>query len=110
MKDPAQLATSAYTIPMKKWLKRWSQWVILALAAAFVAAYAGDWAIFALRGSPRGTVTLNQYVTIPLKGNKKEFDYLGSIAVPCSLSLFPQAGESPCWLLRRNPNPGMGAP
>jgi hypothetical protein len=46
-------------------------------------------------------------VTIPLKDNKQEFDYLGSIDVPCSISLFSQQGQSPCWQLRRNPNQGM---
>jgi hypothetical protein len=46
-------------------------------------------------------------MTIPLKGNKQEFDYLGSMDVPCSVSLFPQAGQVPCWQLRRNYNQGM---
>jgi hypothetical protein len=43
-------------------------------------------------------------LTVPLKGNKIEFDYQGSSDVPCSVSLFPQGGQSPCWQLRRNPN------
>lgn len=92
---------------MMRWLMRWLQRVLLVLVAAFVATYAGDWALFKLRGSPRSRVTVNRYVTIPLKGNKREFDYLGSIDVPCSISLFPQEGQSPCWQLRRNPNQGM---
>jgi hypothetical protein len=49
---------------------------------------------------------VNRYLTIPLKGNKQEFDYLGSVDVPCSVSLFPQAGQNPCWQLRRHPNQG----
>ena len=76
----------------------------MVLVAGFVATYAGDWAIFKLRGSPKSTVTVNGYLTVPLKGNKLEYDYLGSSDMPCSLSLFPQAGLSPCWQLRRNPN------
>ncbi len=87
-------------------MKRWSIRVIVGLAVAFVAVYAGDWAVFKLRGSPLSKVTVNRYVTIPLKGNKQEFDYLGSIDVPCSRSLFSQAGEPPCWQLRRNTNQG----
>ena len=87
---------------MKRWLLR----AAIFLVAGFVAAYGGDWAVFRLRGSPRSRVTVNRYVTIPLKGNKQEFDYLGSIDVPCSVSLFPQAGQNPCWQLRRNPNQG----
>jgi hypothetical protein len=74
------------------------------LVAGLVIAYVGDWAIFRLRGWPRSTVTINHFLTVPLKGNKEEYDYLGSEDVPCSVSLFPQAGLSSCWLLRRNPN------
>jgi hypothetical protein len=92
---------------MMRWLVHWLLRLIVVLAAAFVAAYGGDWAVFKLRGSPTSKVTVNRYVTIPLKGNKQEFDYLGSIDVPCSVSLFPQAGQSACWQLRRNPNQGM---
>ena len=92
---------------MMRWLVRWLQRVLVVLVAAFVATYAGDWALFKLRGSPRSKVTINRYVTIPLKGNKQEFDYLGSIDVPCSISLFSRQGQGPCWQLRRNPNQGM---
>jgi hypothetical protein len=91
-------------------MKTWRRWILRAmvvLAASFVVVYAGDWTIFKLRGSPRGKVTVNRYITIPLKGNKKEFDYLGSGDVPCTVSLFSQAGQSPCWQLRRNSNQGM---
>jgi hypothetical protein len=88
---------------MKWWLRR----VAVVLVAVFVATYGGDWALFKLRGSPRSKVTVNRYLAIPLKGNKQEFDYLGSADVPCSVSLFPQAGQTPCWQLRRNTNQGM---
>ena len=92
---------------MMRLLMRWLLRVVVVLAAAFVAVYAGDLAIYKLRGSPISKVTVNRYVTIPLKGNKQEFDYLGSIDVPCSVSLFSQAGQDPCWQLRRNSNQGM---
>ena len=88
-------------------IKRWLMRILVVLVVAFVAVYAGDWALFKLRGSPRSKVTVNRYVTIPLKGSKQEFDYQGSIDLPCSVSLFPQAGQSPCWQLRRNTNQGM---
>ena len=88
---------------MKRWLLR----LTVTLVAGFVAVYGGDWAVFKLRGSPASKVTVNRFLTIPLKGGKQEFDYLGSSDVPCSVSLFPQAGQSPCWKLRRNPNQGM---
>jgi hypothetical protein len=92
---------------MMRWLVRWLQRVIVVLVAVFLLTYAGDWTVYKLRGSPQGKVTVNRYVTIPLKGNKQEFDYQGSIDVPCSVSLFPQAGQASCWQLRRNPNQGM---
>ncbi|MGA3160391.1 MAG: hypothetical protein ABSC77_04175 [Terracidiphilus sp.] len=92
---------------MMRWLMGWLWRVLVVLAVAFVVLYAGDWAVYKLRGSPRSRVTVNRYVTIPLKGNKQEFDYLGTIDVPCSASLFSQAGQPPCWQLRRNTNQGM---
>ena len=85
-------------------IKRWLFRIAVLFVAGFVAAYVGDWAIFKLRGSPTSTVTVNRYLTVPLKGNKLEYDYLGSSDVPCSVSLFSQAGKSPCWQLRRNTN------
>jgi hypothetical protein len=92
---------------MMRYLLGWLQRVLVVLAAAFVVIYGGDWAVYKLRGSPRSTVTVNRYVTIPLKGNKQEFYYLGSIDVPCSVSLFSQAGQTACWQLRRNPDQGI---
>jgi hypothetical protein len=91
----------------KRNLLRWLQRVIVALAAVFVIAYGGDWAVYKLRGSPQAKVTVNRYMTIPLKGNKQEYDYLGTLDVPCSVSLFPQSGQAPCWQLRRNSNQGF---
>ncbi len=85
-------------------LRRWIVRFAVGLMAAFVIAFGGDWAIFKLRGSPMSKVTVNQFQTVPLKGTKVEYDYLGSADLPCSESLFPQAGQSPCWQLRRNPN------
>jgi len=83
-------------------MMRWTKRVVLILLVGFVAVYGGDWAVFKLRGSPLSKVTVTRYLTVPLKGNKQEFDYLGTLDVPCSVSLFPQAGQSPCWQLRRN--------
>jgi hypothetical protein len=88
-------------------MKRWAERIVVVLVAGFIVVYLGDWAVFKLRGSPHGTVTVNRYVTIPEKGNKQEFDYQGTLDVPCSVSLFSQAGQSPCWQLRRNQNQGM---
>lgn len=83
---------------------RWLLRALLVLAASFVVAFIGDWSLYHLRGSPASTVNINRYMGIPLKGQKEEFDFLGTVAMPCSRSLFPQSGLDPCWYMRRNPN------
>ena len=83
---------------------RWVRRIVVALVAAFVALYGGDWAVYKLRGSPQGSVMVSRTLVVPLKGNKSEYDYLGTSNVPCSVSIFSQSGESPCWQLRRNQN------
>ena len=82
-------------------ITRWLRRAVFILVVGFVALYGGDWAAFKLRGSPLSKVSVDRYVTVPLKGNKQEFDPLGTAEVPCSVSLFPQAGLSPCWQVRR---------
>jgi hypothetical protein len=86
-----------------KWLLR----IFGAAIAIMALVYAGDIAVYHLRGAPQSTVTVNRYVSIPLKGRKTEYDYLGTLDEACSVSLFSQSGESPCWQLRRNPNQGI---
>ena len=88
-------------------LRKIGQWlfrVALALAVGFVATYAVDSIAFKLEGSPQSTVTVNRTLVVPLKNNKEEYDYVGTFDEPCSISLFPQNGLSPCWQLRRNTN------
>lgn len=81
---------------------KWVWRIILVLIAAFVLLYVGDWALYKLRGSPQGSVTVNRTISVPLKGNRTEVDYLGASNEACSVSLFPQGGESTCWQLRRH--------
>jgi hypothetical protein len=83
-------------------MKRWLQRAVVVIVAALVAVYVGDWATYKLRGSPHSTVIVQRYLTVPLKGNKQEFDYLGSTEVPCTVSLFSQGDQATCWQLRRN--------
>jgi hypothetical protein len=85
---------------MVKWVRR----IVVALVTSFVALYGGDWAVYKMRGSPQGSVMVSRTLVVPLKGNKSEYDYLGSSDVLCSVSIFSQSGESPCWQLRRNKN------
>lgn len=89
---------------MLQLIGRWLLRGILALIALVALTYAVDWIAFRLEGSPQSVVTVNRTLVIPLKNNKMEYDYVGTFDEPCSVSLFPQIGLSPCWQLRRNPN------
>jgi hypothetical protein len=89
---------------MLKAIGRWLFRFAVALAVALAATYAADWIAFRLQGSPQSTVTVSRTLVVPLKNNKEEYDYVGTFDEPCSISLFPQGGMSPCWKLRRNTN------
>lgn len=76
------------------------------LLITFAILYALDWTIFEIRrvaGTGMGTVTVEQYLSTSLKGNKAEYDYLGTANQNCSRSLLPQyalsAWNTPCWWL-----------
>jgi hypothetical protein len=85
-------------------MKRWIFRSVFPLLAAFVLLYFGDWLVFRFRGAPTSTVSVDRYLTVPLKGGRQEFDDQGTLLVPCSRTLFPQSGLAPCWQLRRHPN------
>jgi hypothetical protein len=87
-----------------RWLGRWLMRALLAVAIVSLAAYAIDFAVYKLRGSPQSSVSVSRFMSIPLKGQKTEDDYLGTADVACAVALFPHGGQDPCWHLRRNPN------
>ncbi|MGB6974324.1 MAG: hypothetical protein WBD67_06545 [Terracidiphilus sp.] len=83
-------------------IRRWLRRILIAAATLFIALYFGDWAVYRMRGSPTQGVNVNQFVNIPLKGSKTEYDYLGDSNLRCAVSLFPQDGLNPCWQVRRS--------
>jgi hypothetical protein len=86
-------------------MKRILGLVVLALVAAFVLLYLGDWALWRIRlarGSGMGTVSVSRLQVASLKGNKEEYYYDGATDADCSRSLFPQAGSGACWWLERH--------
>jgi hypothetical protein len=89
---------------MFRWLGRWLVRVFLMVAAATVVTYAADTLIYISRGSPIGSTTVQKFMGIPLKGQKEEYDYLGTAQAPCALALFPHGGHDACWWLRRYPD------
>lgn len=95
-----------------RWLGRWLMRVLLTVASVSIVAYAVDFAVYKVRGSPYSTVAVSQFMSIPLKGQKTEDDFLGTSDVSCAVALFPHGGQDPCWHLRRNSNQweNVGAP
>lgn len=87
---------------MNRKIWNWARTIAIALFAAFIVLYFGDLVVYKLRGSPQDSVHVSQTLVVPLKGNKQEYDYLGTTDVPCSVSIFSHGGEDACWLLRRN--------
>jgi hypothetical protein len=80
-------------------------WIaIRLLVAAVIVVYLVDWAVLRIRlmrGTAYGTVQVDEYLSTALKGNKAEYDYLGSEPVSCAHSIFPH-GAAPCWWVKRH--------
>ena len=75
-----------------------SLWIALRLLiAALIVVYLVDWAVLRIRmtrGTAYGTVQVDQYLSTPLKGNKDEYDYLGTTSVSCARSIFPHGAAA----------------
>jgi hypothetical protein len=88
-----------------RWILQILGRVALAGMVAAIVVYAGDWAVFAVRshsGNGYDTVVVQQFLSTSLKGNKQEYDYLGTAQVSCAKALFPHGGANPCWWQRRH--------
>lgn len=86
------------------------RWVVRSCVAIFFAAlmlYPADWVVWRLRvacGGGMDAVPVTHMTAAELKGNKEEYYPDGAETEACSLSLFPQSGNSACWWLRRHPD------
>ena len=90
---------------MMCWLGRGVLRVLVAIAAISLLAYAVDWTVYKLRGSPQSVVAVSQFLQVPLKGGERRNTTIWARPnVPCVVALFPHGGKDPCWNLRRNPN------
>jgi hypothetical protein len=80
---------------------KWGR-ILQVLLATLVVLYAGDWIALRVRTGGQGSssVQVEQFLRTPLKGQKEEFDYMGTVAQPCVPALFPHGSEAPCWWLR----------
>ncbi len=78
---------------------------LIYFAASLAVPYAGDWGVLRLRmahGTAFSTVQVDQFLASPLKNNKEEYDYMGTVAQPCVRSIFPHDSDLPCWWLKRH--------
>ncbi len=85
-------------------MKRILWLIIRILIAIIVVIYLADWGLLRIKmshGTGYGTVQVDQYLTTPLKGNKDEYDFMGTVPEPCSHSIFPH-GAPPCWWLQKH--------
>jgi hypothetical protein len=84
------------------------KWLLFRIVQGFVTVlvvlYVGDWIALRVRAQSQvsSSVQVEQFLRTPLKGQKEEFDYMGTVAQPCVRSLFPHSSEAPCWWLERH--------
>jgi hypothetical protein len=75
------------------------------LLVAAVLLWICDWVVYRLRAA-RGTafdsVQVEEYLSTALKGNKQEYDYMGTAEMSCARAIFPHGGAPACWWLRRH--------
>lgn len=74
------------------------------LLVSIVVLYLADWAVLRVRmarDNGYGTVQVEEYLSTPLKGDKTEYDYIGTQPESCARSIFPH-GAAPCWWLVRH--------
>ena len=84
-----------------KMKRLWAR-ILQVLLAVVVVLYLGDWIGLRVRAQSSSTVQVQQFLRTPLKGQKEEFDYMGTLDQPCVRSIFPHNSESPCWWLQRH--------
>jgi hypothetical protein len=74
------------------------------LLATLALLYLGDWLLLALRPAAQtsSSVQVDQFLKTPLKGQKEEYDYMGTVSQSCVASLFPHRAQTPCWWLERH--------
>ena len=86
------------------WAERVSQVAVVAIVLLGLL-YAGDWMVLRYRisrGTAFGSVEVDQFLSSALKGNKTEYDFVGTVQRTCSRSIFPQQGNPACWWLQRH--------
>lgn len=72
--------------------------------------YGADSCVFryrlATKGQPFGSVTVDHYYTVAHKDGKAELVFDPPVQQTCVHTLFPHAGDPPCWFLSRHAEQG----
>jgi hypothetical protein len=80
---------------------------VLTIVGVAALAFGLDWAVFRVRVAanwgPYGSVTVEHYDAVLQKNGKTSFIFDPPGPQTCVNSLFPHAGDLPCWYLRRHP-------
>jgi hypothetical protein len=78
--------------------------IVQGLLILLVVLYAADWIGWHVRTPSQlsSSVQVEKFLRTPLKGTKEEFDYMGTVAEPCALAIFPHDTQTPCWWLERH--------
>lgn len=80
--------------------------VVLVLVALAAIAYVCDYLIWRYRAATNhnayGTLTVQYYYAIGEKNGKTEYDFQPPQQETCVNSLFPHAGDSPCWYEKKH--------
>jgi len=95
--------SSSATVILGGRILGWIGRILLVAAILLATVYVGDFVVFSLRGKPMDQVTVSRYMAAPLKNNKTAYYFESSGPEPCARALFPQAGHSACWTLKRHP-------
>ncbi|MGD0212898.1 MAG: hypothetical protein ABSB87_06665 [Terriglobales bacterium] len=79
---------------------------MLATLGLLVIAYGADYGVFqyrlATKRQPFGSVTVEHYDAVEHKDGKAELIFQPPAQQTCVNSLFPHAGDPPCWFLSRH--------
>jgi hypothetical protein len=88
-----------------KTLQKYLGWAAVMALILLAVLYVGDWAVLRYRvshGAAFDSVEVDQFLATSLKGNKEQYDMIGSFQQSCSRSIFPQQGKPACWWVRRH--------
>ncbi len=87
-----------------RWMRQLGR-LLIVLGCLLVVLYVGDFLVLeyhAAHGTGYSTVEVTQFLATKLKGNKTEYDMMGTSEETCTRTLFPQKGYPPCWWLQKH--------